>query len=86
LLKNNTNIHNFMKIKELREKSENELQKLLKEKREKLRQLRFDLASGKIKNVREIVVIKKDIARIMTLFNEYKTNLRININKKNKKN
>ncbi len=75
-----------MKIKELREKSENELQKLLKEKREKLRQLRFDLASGKIKNVREIVVIKKDIARIMTLFNEYKTNLRININKKNKKN
>ncbi|PJA02555.1 50S ribosomal protein L29, partial [bacterium (Candidatus Gribaldobacteria) CG_4_10_14_0_2_um_filter_36_18] len=34
---------------------------------EKLRQLRFDLASGKVKNVREIREIKKDIARMITL-------------------
>lgn len=40
---------------------------MLQDNREKLRQLKFDLASGKVKNVREIRQIKKDIARILTL-------------------
>lgn len=61
-----------MKISELRQKTENELLKLLQGNRERLRALRFDLASGKIKNVREIRKIKKDIARILTLLNEQK--------------
>ena len=56
-----------MKARELRQKSKSELQKLLQEDREKLRQLRFDLTSGKVKNVREIRKIKKEIARILTL-------------------
>ncbi len=56
-----------MKITELRQKSKEELQKILKDDREKLRQLRFDLAAGKVKNVREVRKIKKDIARILTL-------------------
>lgn len=56
-----------MKIAELRQRSKDELQKILADGREKLRQLRFDLASGKVKNVREIRKIKKDIARILTL-------------------
>jgi len=56
-----------MKISELRQKTESELKKLLQDNRERLRSLRFDLASGKIKNVREIRKIKKDIARILTL-------------------
>ena len=56
-----------MKIGELRQKSKPELQKLLTELRERLRQLRFDLAAGKVKNVREIRQIKKDIARILTM-------------------
>jgi len=56
-----------MKITELRQKPKNELQTLLLEKRERLRVLRFDLASGKVKNVREIRQIKKDIARILTI-------------------
>lgn len=43
-----------------------ELKKSLGEKRERLRQLRFDLAAGKVKNIREIRAIKKDIARILT--------------------
>ena len=55
------------KIAELRQKSKLELQKLLQDNRERLRQLRFDLAAGKVKNVREIRLIKKDIARILTL-------------------
>ncbi len=56
-----------MKISELRQKSKTELQKTLEDLREKLRQLRCDLASGKVKNVREIRMTKKDIARILTL-------------------
>ena len=59
-----------MKIGELRQKSQTELRKLLQESREKLRQLRFDLASGKVKNVREIRMTKKDIARILTLLKQ----------------
>ena len=59
-----------MKIQELRQKNKSELQKLLQDSRERLRQLRFDLAAGKVKNVREIRKIKKDIARILTLLNE----------------
>lgn len=56
-----------MKSVELSKKPKNELQTLLSEKREKLRQLRFNISSGKVKNVREIRMIKKDIARILTL-------------------
>ena len=59
-----------MKTRELREKSKMELQKLLIENREKLRQLKFDLASGKVKNVRVIRGLKKDIARILTCLEE----------------
>ena len=56
-----------MKIIELSQKPKNELQTLLSEKRERLRQLRFNISSGKVKNVREIRMIKKDIARVLTL-------------------
>lgn len=56
-----------MEISEFRAKSPVELQKMLAEYREKLRQLRFDLAAGKVKNIREIREIKKDIARILTI-------------------
>ena len=59
-----------MKIQQFRQKDKSELQKLLQEKRERLLQLRFDLAAGKVKNVREIRKTKKDIARILTLLNE----------------
>jgi len=55
-----------MEIKELRQKSKKELQKMLIDQREYLRNLKFDLASGKVKNVREIRGFKKDIARILT--------------------
>ena len=48
------------------QKSKNELRKLLDEDREKLRNLRFDLAAAKLKNVQEIKKLKKEIARILT--------------------
>jgi len=56
-----------MKVSEIKQKSKKELQRLLRNDQDKLRQLRFNLASGKVKNVREIRQIKKDIARILTI-------------------
>ena len=59
-----------MKARELRKKSETELQKILRQKREKLQKLRFDLTAGKLKNFQEIKQTKRDIARILTVLNE----------------
>lgn len=56
-----------MKIKEIAKKSEKELKRMLLEKRERLRNLSFDSAQGKIKNTSQIGKIKKDIARILTI-------------------
>lgn len=63
-----------MKIKELRSKNIEELKKLLAEKREDVRKLRFDVATKQVKNTRQIRNDKKDIARIETLINEEKRN------------
>ena len=59
-----------MKTKELQRKSQSELQHILIENREKLRQLRFDLASGKVKNVRQIRKAKKEIAQALTILKQ----------------
>ncbi len=61
-----------MKIKELREKNIEELKKLLDEKREYVRKLRFDIASKQVKNNKELRNTRKDIARILTLIKESK--------------
>jgi len=62
-----------MKIKEIREKNENELKKSLIELRNKTTKMRFDISGKQLKNHREIRVAKKEIARIMTVFSEGKT-------------
>ena len=56
-----------MKIKELRQKPEKELRELLDEDRHKLGQLKFALASKKLKNHRQIRELRKEIARIITI-------------------
>lgn len=56
----------FQDKQELKAKPEGELRKVLNEEREKLRTLKFDLASGKVKNVSEIWKTKKNIARVLT--------------------
>ncbi len=66
-----------MKVNELRQRPKEELHKMLQESREKLRALRFDLASGKVKNVREIRKIKKNIARILTILLNYEKSTKI---------
>lgn len=59
-----------MKFQDLKQKPKDEIEKLLKDLREKLRQLRFDLVSGKVKNVKETREIKKDIARMLTVLRQ----------------
>ncbi len=59
-----------MKISELREKKIPELEKLLSEKRKKFQDVRFNLASGRVKNTTQMRQLKKDIARILTILNE----------------
>lgn len=54
-------------LKELSKLSKDDLQKSLKEKRENLRVFRFDLAAGKVKDIRAIRSTKRNIARILTL-------------------
>ena len=59
-----------MKKKELQNfkmKPEAELRKNLNDQREKLENLSFDLAAGKVKNIREIRHVKKNVAQILTL-------------------
>lgn len=56
-----------MKFKELKQKNEIELKKLLADSREKLRDLRFRVASRQLKDVRQIRKIKKTIAKVLTL-------------------
>ena len=62
--------YEIMEIAELKQKPKEELLKILQDSRERLRQLKFDLSSGKVKNIREIRQIKKDVARILTLFSQ----------------
>jgi ribosomal protein L29 len=59
-----------METKELRTKSAEELTKLLSEQRSALRQLKFDLAAGRVKNIRDLHTTKTTIARIETVLVE----------------
>ena len=63
-----------MEATELRKKNKSELQKMLQELKEKQRLLKFNLTLGKVKNVREIRQIKKDIAKILTILNLWQRN------------
>lgn len=59
-----------MKIKELRDKNKEELTKMLAEKRDHIRSVRFDIAAKQVKNNREIRNDKRDTAKILTLLGE----------------
>lgn len=60
-----------MKAKELRQKTKKELENLLAENRAKLQRLKFDLAAKKLKNSSQIKLLKKDIARILTVIRNF---------------
>ena len=53
-------------MNEFNGKNKDELKRLLVEKRKALHDFRFAFAGGKVKNVKEGKVARKDIARILT--------------------
>ena len=59
-----------MKIKELAKMNKVELLKTLSEKKVALRDFRFSVSGSNVRNVKEGKVVKKDIARILTLLNK----------------
>ena len=59
-----------MNIKEVRDKSTQELTKSLDELKVELFDLRFQRATGSIENPMRIRELKKSIARILTVLNE----------------
>lgn len=59
-----------MKVKEIREKSEKELNNLIREEKEKLRKLRFALCAKQLKNFNEISETKRNIAKAKTILKE----------------
>ncbi|MFA6097795.1 MAG: 50S ribosomal protein L29 [Candidatus Paceibacterota bacterium] len=59
-----------MKIKEIREKSEKELQNMVRTEKEKLKKLRFSLSSKQLKNYNVIGETKKNIAKAKTILKE----------------
>ena len=59
-----------MNIKEIREKSNDELLKTLDEFKSELFDLRFEKATGTVENPMRIRELKKSIARILTVLKE----------------
>ena len=59
-----------MKVTEIRELSAEQLQAKLKELKEELFNLRFQLAINQLENPHRITAVKRDIARVMTVLNE----------------
>lgn len=51
---------------DFKEKNESDLAKLLSEKREALRNFRFNIAGSKTRNIKEGRSLRKEIARILT--------------------
>jgi large subunit ribosomal protein L29 len=62
-----------MKIMELREKTDQELQRMLAEQRNKVRDLRFKVAARQLADIRDVREAKKAIARILTVMRSRRT-------------
>lgn len=58
-----------MKIQDIQKMSEGELRKNLAALREQVRDVQFKIHSKEVKNNHTLSVIKKDIARILTVLN-----------------
>lgn len=59
-------------MSEFKNKSKEDLMKLLGDKRKALQTFRFSVSGSKIRNVKEGVTIRRDIARILTELNAAK--------------
>ena len=59
-----------LKAKEIRAKTDAELQKDMMAFREQMRTLRFKLSAQESKNLREIAAVRKNVAKILTILKE----------------
>lgn len=59
-----------MKVKDLREKTEKELQTLVLHERENLRKMFFQISAGRLKDVSRVNKSKRILARILTILKE----------------
>ena len=64
-----------MKIKEIRQMNDSDLQVKLKDLKVELFNLRFQLATGQLENPMRIGGIRKDIARVKTIIRERELNI-----------
>ena len=64
-----------VKTKEIRNLSDQDLQKQLEQSKSELFNLRFQLATGQLENPMMIGLVKKDIARIKTIIRERELNI-----------
>lgn len=61
-----------MTASEIRKLSREEIEKKIRDSKSELLDLRMKLATGTLENPSKIDVIKKDVARMMTVLNEMK--------------
>lgn len=62
-----------MNAKDIRERSDDELRKTLGDLEEQLFKLRFQKSTGQIDNPIKIHEVRKDIARVLTVINQRRT-------------
>ncbi|MEI6479085.1 MAG: 50S ribosomal protein L29 [bacterium] len=70
-----------MKINEIRQKNKEQIEKLIHDQREKLKDMVFGGAGSREKNVKLEKTIKKDIARFFTVLNEAKKEVVVEVKK-----
>lgn len=56
-----------MKIAEINQKTDNELQTLLDESRKKLAEARLELRTKQVSNVKQVKALRKTIAQVLTV-------------------
>ncbi len=59
-----------MKVREIRELTDEELQQKTRELKEELFNLRFQMATGQLENVMRIKEVRRSIARVKTVLRE----------------
>ena len=65
-----------MKPKEIRELSAEELESKIEEKSEELANIKFQLALHQLDNTAKVPILRRDLARLKTIFREHQTGLR----------
>jgi large subunit ribosomal protein L29 len=68
-----------MKAKELRELSNDDLTKKLKDGRTELFNLRFQMATSQLDNTSRINIVKKDIARLLTEIRARQKDIKVDV-------